>query len=147
MQREGGREEEDAKLKGTTKESLQEALLFPASTVSTRSLCHQQECQVVSGNSRQARASCRRSQKEWGDSLCEAVAGRWCEQMALLKALLLQRVFPFPMPEGESSQMLLLGLSAAMESADGERAGTSGSHGGNQPLFHLAWRRMRDGSN
>lgn len=51
--------------------------------------------------------------------------------MALQRALLLQRVFPSPRPEGESSQMLLLGLTAAMESPGSARTGTSGSPWGN----------------
>lgn len=51
--------------------------------------------------------------------------------MALQRALLLQRVFPSPRPEGESSQMLLLGLTVAMESPGSARTGTSGSPWGN----------------
>lgn len=51
--------------------------------------------------------------------------------MALQRALLLQRVFPSPRPEGESSQMLLLGLTAAIESPGSARTGTSGSPWGN----------------
>lgn len=86
------------------------------------------------GKGRQARGQLQgspraggRQQEEQDDNLCEADADGRCKQMALWRALLLQKVFPSPGPEAESSQMLLLGLTAAMESPGGTRAGMSGS--------------------